>query len=170
MYLKATWQDGDSITANKMNHIENGIADNQPPEVALSDEGYYLQVVADYDDTEEITVVPQQTVTITDSPVKLNTDVGSINGNYIVSEDSTFTVNNSTFACGGYPDYIYSWADSAPYPYIEYLQQPSEGWYFGVTDDNWSIVAGTYTVEVVVTLPKAKWGLGSSPSSGGGLA
>jgi len=99
----------------------------------------------------------------------LTTDVGSINGNYIVSEDSTFTVNNSTFNCGGYTGYIYAWADSTPYPYIEYQSgSSSEGWYFGATDDNWAIVAGTYTVSVVVTLPKAKWGLGSSPSSGGG--
>jgi len=52
MYLKATWQDGDSITANKMNHIENGIADNQLPEVTLNDADLYLQVVVDYDDME----------------------------------------------------------------------------------------------------------------------
>jgi len=55
MYSKTTWQSGDTVTAVRMNNIENGIT-NLPP-VTLNDVGKYLKVYVDYNNLVETDII-----------------------------------------------------------------------------------------------------------------
>ena len=71
MYEKQTWVDGDVLSASKLNHIEDGVEESNLPEITTKNYGGYLGVVADEDNTTDIIVIPQQTVTVSSSPVQV---------------------------------------------------------------------------------------------------
>ena len=65
-YEKQTWNTGDIITAEKLNHIENGISESSSggsdlPEIESTDKGKVLTVVEkESGQTSEIVIVPSQ--------------------------------------------------------------------------------------------------------------
>ena len=154
-YEKKVWQSGDTVTATALNNIENGICSLPTPEL-----GMRLQVLVDQNQTQEVVIVPEQSVTTTSSGgVQLsNADVDIFNQGF----DAIFSINNVEHQVSY--NYGYSYTDSSTgCTYSVYIAQPkgyasSENFKFSV-EQNGSYVAGTYTVKLTALAPKAYWGI-----------
>ena len=158
MYIKQTWTNGDLITANKLNHIELGIEENQLPEITTDDIGKYLIGVADTDNIQAGQVVcPEQTVVFSDGegvaldtgfvPPELQTyGVLTVNG---VQHPAKFNANVGGFFTQGdeFPFYSLFWNSND----MQYI--------FCANNENWEILYGTYTLSFAVAEVGVKWGL-----------
>lgn len=173
MYTKQTWADGDVLLASKLNHIEEGIEAIQLPEVTALDAGGFLTVVEDTENTEDVIVIPQQTVTLsTGSSVGVTDNFQSYPSNDC---PATITVNGTDYdatfyryGSGGNP-LIYTTDSDTQYSF----QLPSPkvilvSWQFSA-NYNGSIVYGTYTVKCTLHLPSVKWGITFDDNGGGGI-
>ena len=91
-YSKHTWQSGETITAAKMNNIENGIANGIPVPTA-SDDGCAL--VVQKKNVPGAVIVPEQTVTLHDDTggtlVNVNTSL------FVPDTKFIMVVNNERF-------------------------------------------------------------------------
>lgn len=163
MYIKQTWTNGDLITANKLNHIELGIEENQLPEITTADIGKYLIGVPDFEHPESSEeVCPQQTVTIVDSGVELTHYSTSYLYSYAI-----LTVGNNQYVW--YEGSLSTFSGEDVYDYELGFDDRHQKWLFFAYDSNGGILPGTYTVSVVGIVPGVKWGLGYPPYSGGGV-
>lgn len=166
MYTKQTWADGDVLLASKLNHIEDGIEAIQLPEVTALDAGGFLTVVEDTENTEDVIVIPQQTVTwSTGSAVDVTDNFQGYPSNNC---PATITVNGTDYDAtfdrygdGNNPlmyttdsDTLYSFAVPAP----KGTKLASASWQFSA-NYNGSLVYGTYTVKCTLQIPMAKWGI-----------
>lgn len=163
MYIKQTWTNGDLIIANKLNHIELGIEENQLPEITTDDIGKYLIGVPDPEHPESSEeCCPQQTVTIEDGDVD-DVELTSISTSILYSY-AILTVGNNQYLWvseGG----ISTFSGEGVYDYGLYFDDRHAKWYFCAFDSNDNVLPGTYTVSVVGIVPGVKLGLGY-PSGG----
>ena len=165
MYIKQTWTNGDLITANKLNHIELGIEENQLPEITTADIGKYLIGIPDFENPESSEeVCPQQTVTIVDNGVELT----HYNTSQLYS-NAILTVGNSQYVWVSNGSYLCTFSGEDVYDYGLNFDERQIKWYFVAFDSNGDPLPGTYTVSVVWVVPGVKWGLGYPPYSGGGV-
>ena len=166
MYEKQTWVDGDVLSASKLNHIEDGVEESNLPEITTKNYGGYLGVIADEDNTTDVIVVPQQTVTVSDSSVQVQSDFPDP---LPISCSATITINGVDYEAdyndgSGDGAYIYSPTVDSP-PYYEFNQDSepsrssSQGWWFDPGDGSGGFVSGTYTVKVTLHTLGAKWGI-----------
>ena len=177
MYTKQTWADGDVLLASKLNHIEDGIEAIQLPKPTFDQQGQYLAVVEDYDNTTDVIVIPQQTVTLTNQQEQVTYDFSSVPeyymGQYI---PATIEVNGVQYSglYNGDNDISIPTEDSSPYHYFRKTSPKflSDSWYWLVLDSNnittANIISGTYIVKCTLHLPSAKWGLVTDYDDGGG--
>ena len=161
MYIKQTWTNGDLITANKLNHIELGIEENQLPEITAADIGKYLIGVLDTDNVQVGEVVcPEQTVVFSEGEsVALTT-------NTMPSELFTYgvlTVNGVQHLVelntveGGF------FTEEGSFPYYALFWNPViSSFMFCANNASWEILYGTYTLSFAVAEVDAKWGLSES--------
>ncbi len=158
MYIKQTWTNGDLITANKLNHIELGIEENQLPEITTADIGKYLMGVPDTDNIQAGEVIcPEQTVVFSQGEeIALTT-------NSMPSEPLPYgvlTVNGVQHLAklntdiGGF----FTSEDEAPY-YALLWNSNDQQFEFCANDEDWEILYGTYTLSFAVAEVGVKWGL-----------
>lgn len=169
MYIKQTWTNGDLITANKLNHIELGIEENQLPEITANDIGKYLIGVPDFEHPiGSYTICPQQTVTLTNSFAELTYESFSS-----IPQQVLVTVNGTMYGCdisgGGGEVYNLDGTqfDTAPYYAVGFDDRTMKWMFSAYSDDNFETIAsGNYTVKIEgFESPGVKWGLGY-PSGG----
>lgn len=158
MYIKQTWTNGDLITANKLNHIELGIEENQLPEITTDDIGKYLIGVADTDNIQAGQVIcPEQTVVFSDGEgVALTT-------NEMPSEIFTYgvlTVNGVQHLAKFNADVGGFFTSEDEFPFCSLLWNNDDMQFmFCITNENWEILYGTYTLSFAVAEVGVKWGL-----------
>lgn len=93
-YTPTEWHTGDTVTANKLNNLEQGVVDAQFPAYAYADKGKILSLVEDEEHTETVIIVPEQTVTIVDTEVSREVPLPDVDASLISNGDTvTFTVN-----------------------------------------------------------------------------
>lgn len=168
MYAKQTWVDGEVLSASKLNHIEDGVEENQFPEINVTNQGGYLGVVADEDNTTDVVVIPQQTVTLTNQQEAVIYDFSSVPQDYIREQlSATIEVNGVQYS-GQYngSNQITTTQDTPPYCWFF---QASSGWFFIAQDSQTQIESGTYTVKCTLHLPGVKWGIIYDNSGGGDI-
>lgn len=156
MYTKKNWVSGETVTATALNNIENGICSLPVPEL-----GKRLQVLVDENQTQEVVIVPEQSVTTTSSGgVRLNNvDDDSIDIFYR-GFDALLSIDNVEHQVSYKAD-EYAYTDSSTgYKYGVFLRRPKGTDYlvFYVIQNN-SYVSGTYTVKLTTLAPKAYWGI-----------
>ena len=157
-YTKKNWVSGETVTATALNNIENGICSLPAPEL-----GKRLEVLVDENQTQEVVVVPEQSVTTTSSGGVWLSNVDADIFNQEV--DAILSINNVEHQVSY--DYGYYYYDaSTGYTYGIYVgQQPksltsSQYLKFSVVnDDDDSYISGTYTVKLNALFPKAYWGI-----------
>lgn len=92
-YSPTEWHTGDTVTANKLNNLEQGVVDAQFPAYTYADKGKILSLVEDEEHTETVVIVPEQTVTI-DEDVAREVALTDVDSSLIdIGETVTFTVN-----------------------------------------------------------------------------
>ena len=165
MYEKQTWVDGGVLLASKLNHIEDGVEESNLPEITVLNQGGYLGVVADEDNTTDVIVIPQQTVTVSNNPVQVQSDFPTP---LPVSCSATMTIDGVDYEANYYNnediEILQLFQDSPPY-YWFYLdsgtatRSSSQGWMFAPGDGQGSVISGTYTVKVTLHTVGAKWGI-----------
>lgn len=165
MYEKQTWVDGEVLLASKLNHIEDGVEENNLPEINVTNYGGYLGVVADEDNTTDVIVIPQQSVTVSNGEVQVQSDFPDP---LPISCSATMTINGVDYEANYYNnediEICTSTQDSPPY-YWFYLdsgtatRSSSQGWWFDPGDGQGGEVSGTYTVKVTLHTVGAKWGI-----------
>lgn len=168
MYEKQTWVDGDVLSASKLNHIEDGVEESNLPEVTTKNYGGYLGVIADEDNTTDVIVVPQQTVTLTNQQEAVIYDFSSVPQKYIWEQlTATIEVNGVQYSgqYNGSNQITIPTQDTPPYCWFF---QTSSGWFFIAQDSLTQIESGTYTVKCTLHIPSAKWGITFDDDGGGG--
>lgn len=162
-YEKKVWQSGDTVTATALNNIENGICSLPAPEL-----GKRLQVLVDENQTQEVVVVPEQSVTTTSSGGAELSNVDAVI--FDLGFDAILSINNveHQVSYDNDNDYGYEYTDSSTgYTYIvsgvqKKLTVSSKKFY---VRQNGSYVSGTYTVKLTALAPKAYWGIEPTSSS-----
>lgn len=174
MYTKQTWADGDVLLASKLNHIEDGIEAIQLPEVTALDAGGFLTVVEDTENTDDVIVIPQQTVTLsTGSGVDVTDNFQDYPSNDC---PATITVNgtdyDATFDSQGTGSSPLIYTTDSDTEYGFHIQSGTRlglaSWQF-TANYNGSIIYGTYTVKCTLHLPSAKWGITFDNGGGGDI-
>lgn len=173
MYTKQTWADGDVLLASKLNHIEEGIEATQLPEVTALDAGGFLTVVEDTENTEDVIVIPQQTVTLVsgDDDVEVTYDFSSVPQ---LNDGCYGTIEVGGVQYDAWYDYQYgninnTTQDEPPYYHFgRRIKSGQKTWVFTATNIYSNIVPGTYTVKCTLHIPSAKWGIIYDNTSGGG--
>ena len=162
-YEKQTWQTGDTITAEKLNHMEDGIKNILPPATA-ENMGKTLMVVPDWDHITPKEVVSEQTITIVDSPVEIDADWG-------VFTPTTFLEAKMFFNGEQYDAYASSNPDIAsPYYEIEALADEvfiyvritidaeTQATLVKVVTDRGNLIPGEYSISLIMFIPDVKYG------------
>lgn len=151
MYTKKNWVSGETVTATALNNIEDGICSLPAPEL-----GKRLQVLVDQNQTQEVVVVPEQTVTTTSSGGAQLSNLSNADL-YIFNQgfDAILSINNVEHQVSY--DYGYFYTDSST-GYTYGVLETSGHLEFSVTQ-NGSYVSGTYTVKLTAMTPKAYWGI-----------
>lgn len=156
MYTKKNWVSGETVTATALNNIENGICSLPSPEL-----GKRLEVLVDENQTQEVVVVPEQSVTTTSSGgAQLSNADGDI---FNQGFDAILSINNVEHQVS-YDSGQYYYTDSSTgCTYNVYMSQPklaisSTNLKFSVYQ-NGSYVSGTYIVKLTALAPKAYWGI-----------
>lgn len=62
-YTPTNWKNGDVITKERLNNIENGIVGAQLPDITIEDNGKLLTANAEYVPTETVELIPEQELT-----------------------------------------------------------------------------------------------------------
>ena len=160
MYSKTTWQSGDTVTAVRMNNIENGIT-NLPP-VTLNDVGKYLKVYVDYNNLVETDVISSQVVSTTALAPEAKIDQSSFNPFlYFTAEGATMYVNNASYEVTNQNDSFTATDSSTGVTYAFRYISPkasSEGVYFSAYNGS-SPVGGRYTIRLTTLAPRVYYGV-----------
>ena len=178
MYAKQTWVDGEVLLSSKLNHIEDGVEENNLPEINVANRGGYLGVVADEDNTTDVVVIPQQTVTLVsgDDYVEVTYDFSSVPQ---LKDGCYGTIEVGGVQYDAWYDYQYgninnTTQDEPPYYSFHETSKPTKlvdvqkFWVFKATNIYSNIVPGTYTVKCTLHIPSAKWDIIYDNTSGGG--
>ena len=135
-YEKYTWVDGELITAEKLNHMEGGIAEGGGGE-------------AGYECTEETTELFNDTITTVQTGVSADAEIANVP--HITADEITVTVDGTEYVCpkvqidadciyGGVDPDTGNW-DFTDYPFAIASYGANDTWF--ITEN-----AGTYTVKV----------------------
>lgn len=172
MYAKKNWVSGETVTATALNNIENGIPSLPTPEL-----GKRLQVLVDENTTEDLVLIPETSITISNGEEAdisdllgyptfgnlLNSDyntnftltVGNDSGTPDVADSNRIVLEGSQYGYSVGISYSYESATRAAV-----TPTTPTGTYFGVYDTtNGNVINGTYTVSLSISLPKAYWGI-----------
>lgn len=178
MYIKQTWTNGDLIIASKLNHIEEGIEENQLPEITTADIGKYLIGVLDTDNVQAGEVIcPEQTVVFSDGEeIALTTkSFGSTTTNTKLADTTTLpsellqipygilTVNGDDYLVQLHSDGYYTDTDIFP-AYALFWNNNDQQFMFCANDEDWEILYGTYTLSFSAAEVGVKWGLSNQVS------
>lgn len=92
-YTPTEWVTGDIVTAEKLNKLENAVANGVVPEYTYADKGKVL-TLGEGSESETVVVVPEQTVTIVEGGSYLtNADFSSVS----VGTSGTMTIDTDSF-------------------------------------------------------------------------
>lgn len=159
-YTPTEWVTGDIVTAEKLNKLENAVANGVVPEYTSADKDKVL-TLGEGSGSETVIIVPEQSLTVTDDAMPtLN---GVEEAYFVVGQECTLTVNEDSYAVT-----VTETDQSDPTPMIEYIGDTvdygivfiSNEYRFYVSDnDTGELVPGTYTVTLTATVPSVepKW-------------
>ena len=162
-YTPTEWKNGDTITAEKLNHIESGIENILPP-ATVENIGKTLMVVPDWEHVTSREVVSEQTITIVDGPVEIDADWGiftpaatleakmSFNG----EQYDAYTASNPSIVTPYYE--IPALVDELLIYVRITLNTETRVTLAEVMTDRGGPIPGEYSISLTMFIPEAKYG------------